>query len=29
MTTQKELVEELASKLGGFTLFIGFVLFLI
>lgn len=27
MTTQKELVEELASKLGGFTLFIGFVLF--
>ena len=27
MTTQKELVEELAIKLGGFTLFIGFLLF--
>jgi hypothetical protein len=27
MTSQKELVEELASKLGGFTLFVGFLLF--
>lgn len=27
MTTQKEMVEELAVKLGGFTLFIGFLLF--
>lgn len=27
MTTQKELVEELASKLGGFTLFVGALLF--
>lgn len=27
MTTQKELVEVLAVKLGGFTLFIGFLLF--
>ncbi|MBC7861871.1 MAG: hypothetical protein IAF38_02785 [Bacteroidia bacterium] len=27
MTTQKELVEELASKVGGFTLFVGFLLF--
>jgi hypothetical protein len=28
MTTNKELVEELATKLGGFTLFIGALLFL-
>ena len=27
MTTNKDLVEELASKLGGFTLFVGFLLF--
>lgn len=28
MTTNKELVEQLATKLGGFTLFTGFLLFL-
>jgi uncharacterized BrkB/YihY/UPF0761 family membrane protein len=27
MTTNKELVEQLATKLGGFTLFVGFLLF--